>query len=202
MNFDKKFELKKKFQINFLEDYLKYFEMKIDVNFSQPTTTSSGRRVRSRNHYKDSITDYDTYFGNKELAYNYDDSINILGILIAKHDEAVIQGNLGEDEEQEEDEDDEDDDEDDVFGWPRLVNRRNKKKKLKKPISPIIKPNVFLQLYDNFDGSFLKKFCFNSNRKNSIRISYQLIIDYDKLIIIEKSFQHKIYIFSLTSGGE
>jgi isocitrate/isopropylmalate dehydrogenase len=146
---------------------------------------------------KDNLVNLNDYLGNKEIAYTYDSNLNILGILIAINDDDNDFGLKEGGDEGDEEEEDEEDEEDYIFSNSRRVaNRRNKKKK-KKKITVVTKPNVFVQLYDNFNGSFLKKFSFYSNRNNSVRISYQLFIDDDKLIVIEKSFQNKIFLFSL-----
>ena len=193
------YQIKQKFAINFIKDYFKNFNIEKDEDQSlkkYPIRSSSGRKIQMRN-IKDSVANLDDYLGNKELAYTYNNDLNILGILIAINDDDDVLG-LKEGDEDEEDEEDDDNDDYIYSNSRRVSNRRNKKKKKKKPAITIeSKPNVFIQLYDNFNGSFLKKFSFYSNRNNSIRISYQLFIHDDKLIVIEKSFQNKIFLFSL-----
>ena len=192
--------LKEKFKINFLKDYYDNFNIKKNekVNIKNIQTKSSyGRKIKARDPIKGVVMDIDEYLDDKELTYAYDDELNILGILIATNEDdlKIVSNTSDEDKDEAEDEEEEEI----FYNYRSLDNRRVARKMKKKAQTPVTKPNVFIQLYDNNNGFFLKKFAFHSIRKNCTRVSYQLFIDHDKLIVIEKAFQNKILIFSLNS---
>ena len=155
-------EVRKKFTINFMNDFDENFGMKSKLKYKKPheETTSSGRKIRACN--RKSIVNYDACIENKEAVYCYDDGLNIFGVLISTDDEAT-QNNT------EEENDD-------------FYDEEGRKKKKKKKASTLVNtPNIFIQLYDQLDGSLLKKFSFYANRKDS---KYQLFIDNDKIVLI------------------
>jgi hypothetical protein len=103
-----------------------------------------------------------------ESAFCYEDNLNLLGFLLVKDEQHSWN--------------DDDDGDTDIFKKSRANKNFN---------------NIHVNLYNNLNGSILRKLIFKIKKRNNFNNSYQFYIDLDYLIIIEKSNQFYVYVYML-----